>query len=197
MGRKFLAAVVLLMAVVALAVGSVSAFVDAGSTNSITTPVVGSEEADGLAVEAHDVDEQEADEGNDGDGAERIAGLIEEAFGAEAGSVSALHEQGIGFGALFKLYLLAAATDMSVDELLATATNADDGHGFAFGRLFREMADEVSALSAEEDGTPRNLGKLVSSANEGSEDALLTVEDENDEDAGGGPPDHAPAHGRR
>ena len=69
MGRKVLAAVVVLMAVVALFVGSVSAFVDAGSTNSITTPVVGSEEADGLAVEAHDVDEQEADEGNDGDGA--------------------------------------------------------------------------------------------------------------------------------
>ena len=188
MGRTLLASVVVMTAVVALAVGSVSAFVGAGPINGLSTA---------NSVEGDGVDEQEADEGNDGDGAERIAGLIEEAFEAEDGSVAALHEQGIGYGALFKLHLLAAAADQSVDDLLATATNSDDGHGFAFGKLFKEMADELSALSTEGNETPKSLGKLVSSAHQGNGDEVLAAEDENDEDVGGGPPDHALAHGRR
>ena len=146
---------------------------------------------------------------NDADtGAEHIARLIADAFGAEEADVLALHEeQGIGFGAIFKLYAIADLTDTPVADLLAaaTTTGANGETEFAFGQLFNSLTDEQ--LAALEDG-PKNLGQLVSASNHPDEDG------EADADAasqalekaqakfaaksleGNGPPDGVPAHGR-
>ena len=158
----------------ALAAGSYSVLAGTDAVAGVASAVVGSDDPDdGDAFTANDVDgddvDAQNDNGNNGEGARRNALAIAETFGggltAEATGVSqedvlALHEEGIGFGALYKLYLLAAANSTSVDALLDTIpTNADGKYQFAFGKLFKESTAEVSALSAGEDGVPKNFGQ--------------------------------------
>ena len=169
----FLSALVVGMAL-ALAAGSYSVLAGSGPVAGVASAVVGSDNPDdGDAATANDVDGDDVDAQNDngdkGEGARRNALAIAETFGggvtAEATGLSqedvlALHEEGIGFGALYKLYLLAAANSTSVDALLDTIpTNADGKYQFAFGKMFKEATTEVSALSAGEDGVPKNLGQ--------------------------------------
>ena len=172
----FLSALVVGVAL-ALAAGSYSVLAGSGPVAGVASAVVGSDDPDdGDAFTANDVDGDDVDAQNDngdngdkGEGARRNALAIAETFGggvtAEATGVSqedvlALHEEGIGFGALYKLYLLAAANSTSVDALLDTIpTNADGKYQFAFGKMFKEATTEVSALSAGEDGVPKNLGQ--------------------------------------
>lgn len=158
----------------ALAAGSYSVLAGTDAVAGVASAVVGSDDPDdGDAFTANDVDGDDVnaqnDNGDNGEGARRNALAIAETFGggvtAEATGVSqedvlALHEEGIGFGALYKLYLLAAANSTSVDALLETIpTNADGKYQFAFGKMFKEATTEVSALSAGEDGVPKNLGQ--------------------------------------
>lgn len=158
----------------ALAAGSYSVLAGSGPVAGVASSVVGSDDPDdGDAATANDVDgdgvNAQNDNGDNGEGARRNALAIAETFGggvtAEATGVSqedvlALHEEGIGFGALYKLYLLAAANSTSVDALLDTIpTDADGKYQFAFGKMFKESTVEVSALSAGEDGVPKNLGQ--------------------------------------
>lgn len=169
----FLSALVVGVAL-ALAAGSYSVLAGTDAVAGVASAVVGSDDPDdGDAFTANDVDGDDVDAQNDngdnGEGARRNALAIAETFGggvtAEATGVSqedvlALHEEGIGFGALYKLYLLAAANSTSVDALLDTIpTNADGKYQFAFGKMFKEATTEVSALSAGEDGVPKNLGQ--------------------------------------
>ena len=169
----FLSALVVGVAL-ALAAGSYSVLAGTDAVAGVASAVVGSDDPDdGDAFTANDVDGDDVnaqnDNGDNGEGARRNALAIAETFGggvtAEATGVSqedvlALHEEGIGFGALYKLYLLAAANSTSVDALLDTIpTNADGKYQFAFGKMFKEATTEVSALSAGEDGVPKNLGQ--------------------------------------
>ena len=169
----FLSALVVGVAL-ALAAGSYSVLAGTDAVAGVASAVVGSDDPDdGDAFTANDVDgdgvDAQNDNGDNGEGARRNALAIAETFGggvtAEATGVSqedvlALHEEGIGFGALYKLYLLAAANSTSVDALLDTIpTNADGKYQFAFGKMFKEATTEVSALSAGEDGVPKNLGQ--------------------------------------
>ncbi|MFB3052368.1 MAG: hypothetical protein ACE1ZT_00690, partial [Dehalococcoidia bacterium] len=68
--------------------------------------------------------------------------------------------------------------------------------GFAFGKMFKDLSDEVSVLSAEEDGMPTNLGKAVSELKKDGAEVSVASTGDGDEDDGDGPPEHAPAHGR-
>jgi hypothetical protein len=107
---------------------------------------------------------QEADEGaEDGHGGDKVAQAIADEFGVSKDEVLAHHQQGIGFGALFKLYKLARAKGMSVDDLMATIpTNANGEHDFGFGKLRKSLTTEqVSAFNSG----PKNLGQLVSGKN--------------------------------
>ena len=158
----------------ALAAGSYSVLAGTDAVTEVAGVVMGVEDPDdGDAATANNVDgdgvNAQNDNGDNGEGARRNALAIAETFGggvtAEATGLSqedvlALHEEGIGFGALYKLYLLAAANSTSVDALLDTIpTNADGKYQFAFGKMFKEATTEVSALSAGEDGVPKNLGQ--------------------------------------
>jgi len=108
--------------------------------------------------------------------------------------VLALHDDGIGFGALFKLYLIARAKGITVYELIAQIE--EDGGGFAFGKLKKSLTEDEMAIF--EDG-PNNLGELVSGSNHDDSEDLDDAEAENAGDEGesshGGPPDHAKAKG--
>ena len=106
----------------------------------------------------------------------------------------ALREAGFGFGVIFKLYLLAAAGDPTAATILSSGEKGDGG--FAFGKLFKESADDVSVLTAGEDGMPKNLGQAVSNSNKSDKVVTAAAEGDGDDDDGDGPPAHAPAHGR-
>jgi hypothetical protein len=189
MKRTLFLSVLVAGAALALAAGSVLA--DKGGPEHGTEHGVATglqEEGAGDGVEAQD-------NGDDSEGAGHIAEVIATSFDADESDVMTLHEEGIGFGAIFKLYLLAAAADTSVEELLATIEANGDG-GFAFGKLFKELTDEVSVLTDGEDGLPKNLGKAVSGSNKDDTEATGAGTDGGDEDDGEGPPEHAPAHGR-
>jgi hypothetical protein len=74
-----------------------------------------------------------------------------------------LHAQGIGFGAIFKLYAIATAKGVTVDQLLATVpVDATTGkRNFAFGQMKKSLTEAEAAKL--QDG-PKNLGQVVSAS---------------------------------
>ncbi len=192
-----------LVAVVALALaaGSYSALAGTDPVTAVAGVVTGQEDPEDDDVDADeddDADDVSVQAGEDGDGAEgaqNIADVIGSTFDdASQEDVLALHEAGFGFGAIFKLYLLAAADNETALAILASGEKGEGG--FAFGKLFKESADEVSVLTDGEDGLPKNLGKAVSGLKKDGTEPTGASTDDGDEDDGQGPPEHAPAHGR-
>ncbi len=201
MKRTLFLSVLVAGVALALAAGSYSVLAGTDPITEVAGVVTGAEDPDDDDdIDDADDDDDDDDEvsvqtgvdGNDAEGAGHVAEVIATTFDADQEDVLALHEEGIGFGAIFKLYLLAAAADTSVEELLATIEANGDG-GFAFGKLFKELTDEVSVLTDGEEGMPNNLGKAVSNSKKDDE---VVVSVDGDEDDGQGPPEHAPAHGR-
>src|SRR5947208_14661398 len=107
--------------------------------------------------------QETGDEPGDGQGTEKVAQAIADEFGVSKDEVLARHQQGIGFGALFKLYKLARAKGISVDDLLATIpTDANGQREFSFGDLRKGLTAEQRAGF---NSGPKNLGQLVSGKN--------------------------------
>lgn len=145
----------LLVAIAAavVAVGSYSALAGPGPID-VATSVTGSDDD----VQALDGEE----DGATGNGEEKVATAIADEFGVTPEEVLAQHDEGIGFGALFKLYQLALAQGMTVEELLATIPTGEDGEpAFGFGQLRKDLTEEEQAILEE---GPKNLGELVSGA---------------------------------
>ncbi len=199
MKRTLFLSVLVAGVALALAAGSYSVLAGSGPVTDVAGVVMGLEDPDD-DDDADDVDDDDDDgvsvqageDGDDAEGAQNIADVIGSTFDdASQGDVLALHDAGFGFGAIFKLYLLAAAGD---ETALAILDSGEKGEGgFAFGKLFKELTDEVSVLTDGEDGLPTNLGKAVSGLKKDDE---VAGTDDGDEDDGQGPPEHAPAHGR-
>ena len=179
----------------ALAAGSYTALAGTDPLTDVAGVVMGQEHPD----DDDDADEDDADDDGvavelHGDGgAGNVALVIGEAFGASDEDVLALREAGIGFGAIFKLYLLAAAGDETAAAILSSGEKGEGG--FAFGKLFKELSDGVSVQSAGEDGMPTSLGKAVSDLKKNDTVVTGAADVDGDEDDGDGPPEHAPAHG--
>ncbi len=116
--------------------------------------------------ENDDADNADAqNQGEVGQGAQEIAAAIGQAFGVDSAAVMALHDEGIGWGALFQLYAIAKARNMTVDQLLTEiGFTADGEHHFAFGKLKQSLSEQEAA--ALESG-PKNLGQLISGAHQG------------------------------
>lgn len=192
-----------------LALGAMSALAGAGPVGQVAGVVTGDNDEGPASVHQTNGDEPQ--------GTEKIAEAIAEEFAGDFAAdlglteeqaadqlkadVLALHDDGIGFGAIYKLYQLAVAKEMTVEQLLmdVIGTNEDGGHPFAFGQHFRALTeDELARL----DGLHRNLGQAVSSQNH--EQSSGEVAASETEPAGGsskekshGPPAFAKAHGRR
>ncbi len=200
MRRTLFLSVLVAVVGLALAAGSYTALAGTDPVTDVAGVVTGQEDPDDDDVDADEDDDDgvqvDGDEvgllGGDSEGAQNVAGVIGSTFDdASQGDVLALHDAGFGFGAIFKLYLLAAAGDETATAILSSGEK-DEG-GFAFGKLFKELTDDVSVLTAREDGMPKNLGKAVSGSKKDGE-VVVTVDGDGDD--GQGPPDHAPAHGR-
>ncbi len=199
-----------LVAVVALTLTAGSYTVLAGTdpVTEVAGVVTGSEDPDDDDDDADDADDDDdaddvsvlaGENGDDAEGALNVADMIGSTFGeASQEGVLALHEAGFGFGVIFKLYLLAAAGNSTAAGILPSGEVGEDG--FAFGKLFKESADDLSVLTDGEDGMPTNLGKVVSDSKKSDNVVTATADgdgdDDGDEDDGQGPPEHAPAHGR-
>ncbi len=195
MRRTLLLSLLVAVAAVALAVGSYSALAGSGPFAGVTDAVIGSDGTDGggdtNGVDGGDAGGDDVNGEEDvgiGNGAQKVAQALADEFGGSAEEMLALHDQGIGFGAMFKLYLLAGASGMSVDDLMATiAADGDGGQEFAFGERKKALTEEQQA--AYEAG-PKNLVQLMKASKTGDVTAVAK------ESNGQGPPDHAPAHGR-
>ena len=73
--------------------------------------------------------------------------------------ITALHDQGIGFGAIFKLELLAKAQSTTVDQLILNLIGTDGEIGFSFGQAFRQLTP--AQLELIKDFPYRNLGQAI------------------------------------
>ena len=164
---------------VAALVAASSVLAAGGSVPTVHHSHPAIEQTSGGSDDALAAQEQETDEGaEDGQGSDKVAQAIAGEFGVSKDEVLARHQQGIGFGALFKLYKLARAKGISVDDLLATIqTGANGEREFGFGQLRKSLTAEQRAAF---NSGPKNLGHLVSGKNkapkaegaaEGSENA--------------------------
>ena len=205
MSKRWLMGLMVMVLAGAIALGAVSAMAKGGPLgNPGHESAAEDDDADDDATadaDTEDADEGEAaleEDGEPGNGAEAIAQVIADEFGAIPEDVLALHEQGIGFGALFKLYAIAAAKGMTVDELLATiGTDADGEFEFGFGELMKSLTDEEMATL---EAGAKNMGQLVSASHKADGDAEEGEESESSSEGashgnGHGPPEFAKAHG--
>jgi hypothetical protein len=104
-----------------------------------------------------------ADDDSGENGAERHADLLAAEFGLSRESVLALHQQGIGWGGLFKLCSMARAMNVPVETLIANAAVDTNGEReFAFGELKQTLTPEQLA---DLDSGPKNFGQVVSASN--------------------------------
>lgn len=137
-------------------------------------------------------------EGGDAAVNQKVAQAIADEFGVSSEEVLARQGQGIGFGALFKLYAIARAKGITMDELLTTIpADAEGNREFGFGNLGKSL---MEAQVATLESGPKNLGSLVSEA---SKDHTSPGDEDEASDEGAGrsnghgPPPFAKAKGRR
>ena len=193
MKRTLFLSVLVAGVALALVAGSYAALAGTDPVTKVAGVVTGVDDPD----DDPDADDVDDDDGDDGDveGTQNVADVIGSTFDdASQGDVLALHDAGFGFGAIFKLYLLAAAGDETAAAILSSGEKGEGG--FAFGKLFKELTDEVTVFADGEDGMPKNLGKAVSGSKKDGTEPIVASTGDSDEDDGGGPPEHAPAHGR-
>ena len=137
----------------ALAIGSAFALSGHDPSASVTIRPAG------IAQDADDGVQDDADRGAKPPKVDKMEAIAKE-FGVDAAAVTAHREQGIGWGALYKLYAIADAKGVSVDELIAAEPpDADGGRGLAFGELMQSLTDEQRD---ELDEHPKNFGQIVS-----------------------------------
>jgi hypothetical protein len=161
----------LLLVLLALGIATVAAassVLASGGNALIHSSVVGLQRANDGEDAPPSAREQEAEkEVEEAKGADMVAQVIADEFGVSKEEVLARHEQGIGFGALFKLFKLARAEGISVDALLAKIPTDENGnHEFGFGKLRKELTAEQLATFKS---SPKNLGQLVSAKNKHDE----------------------------
>ena len=201
-GGTIAAAALTIGAVSASGGGSIASHGDDESeaTEQEASPTPAAEEEEEVEEE-DDADDEEApdtlgaESAEDAAGNQKIAEAIAEEFETTPEEVLALHDEGMGFGAIFKLYLIGRAKGITVDELLAQIE--EDGGGFAFGKLKKALTEEEMVIF--EDG-PKNLGELVSGANhddggDNSDDAEAEDAVDEGETSRSGPPGHAKSKG--
>ncbi len=104
-------------------------------------------------------DKNDAKTENDrsGRGAEGNVEAIAKQFGASTSDVTALRNQGFGFGAIVQLFALAKAKDMSARDLAAHLPRVNGQPEANFGELFSGLSDQEKARI---DGLPRNFGQI-------------------------------------
>ena len=155
---------------IALGTVGVAAILAAGTVYAVSAQDGGEDHAAEIALERredapgqqaaahvdHDAQQTSAEDAAD------IAEIIADEFDGDADDVSKLHEDGMGYGVIFKLYAIADAKDMDVDDFIESLPEKPNGKlQFAWGQVKKSLdEDEAEELA---DG-PKNLGQLVSAS---------------------------------
>lgn len=92
-----------------------------------------------------------------GRGQLKHADSVATAFEIDAETALALHEDGVGWGAMVKLLAIAEVKGVSVDQLLAGVPKVDGEYEFDFGQLRAGLTTEQQE---QLDLMPRGLGHL-------------------------------------
>ena len=92
-----------------------------------------------------------------GRGQPRHAATVAAAFDIDVERALALHDAGVGWGAMVKLLGIAEVKGVAVDQLLAGLPKVDGEYQFDFGAM---EADLTPAQRAELADMPRGLGHL-------------------------------------
>jgi len=117
-----------------------------------TATAVPSPTADSETDEAENEVDDAGEEDEHGSG--KQAAAIAAFCGKSVEEIEALHGEGTGWGALFKVCKLSIATGESVEDVLADAKE----NGFAFGNRFKVLTDEEQARFDE---LPKSLGQAM------------------------------------
>jgi hypothetical protein len=97
------------------------------------------------------------DSAGPGKGQLRHAASVSAVFGIEPDTALALHQDGVGWGALVKLLAIAEVKGVSIEQLLADIEKVDGEYVFDFG----SMRGALTAAQQEElAGMPKGVGHL-------------------------------------
>lgn len=130
-------------------VGSaVVALVIAGAAWALSNPITASSTTSETAGEEN---------AGPGRGQLKHADSVAAAFGIDAETALALHEDGVGWGAMVKLLAIADVKGIAVDQLLAGVPKVDGEYEFDFGQLRAGLTPEQQE---QLDSMPRGLGHL-------------------------------------
>ena len=102
-------------------------------------------------------DVEDSDVGAPGKGQLRHAASISAAFDIDSDTALALHRDGIGWGAMVKLFAIAEVTGVTVDQLLANVAKVDGEYEFDFGSM---RAGLTVSQQEELAGMPKGVGHL-------------------------------------
>ena len=113
--------------------------------------------AGAVALSNPTVDADEARAGGPGKGQLKHAASISAAFDIDSDTAMALHRDGIGWGAMVKLFAIAEVSGVTVDQLLANADKVDGEYEFDFGSM---QAGLTVSQQEELAGMPKGMGHL-------------------------------------
>ena len=113
--------------------------------------------AGAVALSNPTVDVEEADSGGPGKGQLKHAASISAAFDIDSDAAMALHRDGIGWGALVKLFAIAEVSGVTVDQILANVDKVDGEYQFDFGSM---QAGLTVSQQEELAGMPKGVGQL-------------------------------------
>jgi hypothetical protein len=98
-----------------------------------------------------------ADNAKPGQGAEQNIAAIAHQFDVSAGDITALRDQGFGFGAIVKLLALAKAENTNAMGLAAQLPKVNGQPDANFEKLFSGLSDQEKARI---ENLPKNLGQI-------------------------------------
>jgi hypothetical protein len=113
--------------------------------------------ATGIALSDRTVGAVPEDSGGPGQGQLKHAESVSVAFGIHPDTALALHQDGVGWGAMVKLLAIAEVKGISIEQLLADIEKVDGGYAFDFGALQASLTPEQREALAE---MPKGIGHL-------------------------------------
>ena len=113
--------------------------------------------AGAIALSNQTVGADSEDSAGPGKGQLRHAESVSAVFGIDPDTALALHQDGVGWGALVKLLAIAEVKGLSIEQLLADIEKVDGEYVFDF----RSMRGALTAAQQEElAGMPKGVGHL-------------------------------------
>ena len=113
--------------------------------------------AGAIALSNQTVGGEIEDSAGPGKGQLKHAHSVSAVFGIDPDTALALHQDGVGWGAMVKLLAIAEVKGVSIDQLLADVAKVDGEYEFDFGSMRGAL---TPAQQEELAGMPQGIGHL-------------------------------------